>query len=435
MPKFKIRQIDSVQFDNGIGFPVAFSHPGDDNTKVMRHKGAIAIGSLTQDPYPSNPLDDGYLGEIVYREHGTKKFESAFDLRYGEPDYEGFRADARESLLEASLGGPEFDPEFEPSEEALEKEEERLWAAARKAGEVGDRWAVVLSHNGSTGEWTVAADSKTPLYSQYEGDGVWLPCDYIRKEIEALPEAERDARAILFAESACEVYSQYCTGDVWDICVEVFSPVGEDVDVESRSIGGHYGHSHAEDSLDCLMVEQLSDVEFPSPGEWVGHIRAVCKWLGRVSEDEFDKEVLDHIQEHEPFGATDFDPTAEHIAARTAAALKEAEFESVEAYREAIALLPVDDTTKGYVTELFERALQGEQMLAHIAFQQSQKEEQQPSASAPLVFQVTQGHIEHSPMSLQQEDLGKWCFVVQGGYQCFDAQEQAEDAAREVFKK
>lgn len=55
------------------------------------------------------------------------------------------------------------------------------------------------------------------------------------------------------------------------------------------------------------------------------------------------------------------------------------------------------------------------------------------SHSTPQIFQLEQDDIDRSS-TLEQSDLGKWCYVVQGYIQgFFDTQDEAKESRDAVF--
>lgn len=93
--------------------------------------------------------------------------------------------------------------------------------------------------------------------------GLWIPDKYLIEEAEKFDEKERRAKMEEWAKQACELYTQWCNGEVYGVIVKAYKAKyheeGElydseedyryDEEVFDESVFGIYGYEHAEEEI------------------------------------------------------------------------------------------------------------------------------------------------------------------------------------------
>lgn len=102
--------------------------------------------------------------------------------------------------------------------------------------------------------------------------GVWLPDAELLKYLPEIPVEEHPAKLLEWAKQACEVYTQWCNGEIYWYQMEVFEVLrDEDGDVEDyqeyedpleeNSCGGLYGHDTVEEEINGVVAWVLQSAE------------------------------------------------------------------------------------------------------------------------------------------------------------------------------
>ena len=79
-------------------------------------------------------------------------------------------------------------------------------------------------------------------------ESVWVPDKYLREELEKIADPkERRAKAVKYAEQACEEYTAWSNGDCHGVVIQVHELDG--ALVESDECWGYIGYEHAEETL------------------------------------------------------------------------------------------------------------------------------------------------------------------------------------------
>jgi len=116
----------------------------------------------------------------------------------------------------------------------------------------GDPYARVLACYDHSGQhWSLSGRGMQCRWDTSNQAGVWVPDDCLRKEIESLPEAERDAAATKFCEQFLGVYNDVINGNVFGIVVEWFDSDGKLYG--NNHCWGHIGSKWAEEALKELF--------------------------------------------------------------------------------------------------------------------------------------------------------------------------------------
>lgn len=105
--------------------------------------------------------------------------------------------------------------------------------------------------------------------------GIWVPDKYLLEEAEKLGKDERRDKMVEWASQACEVYTQWCNGDVYGVVVEAYKvrhtddgllfdeelDYRHDVPVCESSCWGFFGYDHAEEELKEYKGYALKELE------------------------------------------------------------------------------------------------------------------------------------------------------------------------------
>lgn len=111
---------------------------------------------------------------------------------------------------------------------------------------VGDSYAVMLNYR-DHGNYGADASVSTPSSSISQqgwssldkSDGVWLPDDHLRKELEKLPYHEAMQRALQCAEHATQLFSSWANGEVYRYDIKAYE-LAFDEDGEPITDKDHY---------------------------------------------------------------------------------------------------------------------------------------------------------------------------------------------------
>lgn len=152
----------------------------------------------------------------------------------------------------------------DPDERAKE-----LWQAAIDAGELGNKYVVMLDvydHSGVS--WTVTGGGMSCQWDTSQGAGVWVPGKDCIEQIEsqfATPE-ERWNEAVRMAKGACETYTAWANGWGYGAIVQEYEwkpdtsegaleDDGEWEQLDSEDAWGLYGYDDAKSELKGMMTQ------------------------------------------------------------------------------------------------------------------------------------------------------------------------------------
>jgi hypothetical protein len=145
-------------------------------------------------------------------------------------DYHRWTGIARAHVID---GEGELHPIRDWEDRALE-----LWHEGRKAGTIGNPYAVSLDVYDHSGRWYAVSHSrKASMFPDQEwdvahGGGVWVPDKCLVDELESYPVEERRAKAREFAAQACEEYTAWSNGDCWGYVTQTFTRTDAEGDWE-----------------------------------------------------------------------------------------------------------------------------------------------------------------------------------------------------------
>lgn len=140
--------------------------------------------------------------------------------------------------------------------------------------------AVPLSYfEHSSCVWGLAEDLKKMPGVEFTFDGVefagvWIPDASCLEELKKLEGQRRKDEARKMAKQACEVYTQYCNGEIYQYCVDIYNvkffdgePSAEKEDyrrdepVLRDSCGEFFGRDHLEEQVKEVVVEFFKELE------------------------------------------------------------------------------------------------------------------------------------------------------------------------------
>jgi hypothetical protein len=126
--------------------------------------------------------------------------------------------------------------------------------------------------------WHISDEIPVGTAGDYRWDGnncagVWLPDKYLLEEAKGKKGEERKALMKKWAKEACEVYTQFCNGDVYDAIVKIYKARFDDETlldevsdyesaepIEDDCCGGYYGDEAVKDYFHDNCVWFLNDL-------------------------------------------------------------------------------------------------------------------------------------------------------------------------------
>lgn len=132
--------------------------------------------------------------------------------------------------------------------ELMEKVLEEMWS--EPGFFPGDPDAQLLSCYSHSGEyWSLSGHGMQCRWDTSNSAGVWVPDEYLRKELDADEKAGKDrkAQARLYCQQFLDMYNEINSGQVFGVVVEWFDDSG--TATENDACWGFVGSDHAEESL------------------------------------------------------------------------------------------------------------------------------------------------------------------------------------------
>jgi hypothetical protein len=123
---------------------------------------------------------------------------------------------------------------------------EKMWSEpAYFPGNPDAQLLSVYSHGGE--HWSLAGGGMQCRWDTNNSAGVWIPDEFMSKELAALPENERSEKARAYCQSFLDSYNDIISGQVFGCVTQVYEEDGTKIGDESR--WGFVGSDHAEESL------------------------------------------------------------------------------------------------------------------------------------------------------------------------------------------
>lgn len=159
--------------------------------------------------------DEQFVHDALYQD--TNEYANWENVAY---------ADDMRDVLEQMFGEPEFFP--------------------------GDIDAVLLDrYEHGLCSYSVSGGGMQCRWDTSRGEAVWIPNEYLRSELEKIADpSERYKQAEKYAQQACDVYTDWCNGNIYGVCVDVFYKGELHTD---DACWGYIGSDHAEESLTDQM--------------------------------------------------------------------------------------------------------------------------------------------------------------------------------------
>jgi hypothetical protein len=132
---------------------------------------------------------------------------------------------------------------------------DEAWQLARRSGQVGDPYAVMLDcYEHGCQVWSVTGSGPQCLFDTARGAGVWVPDQFLREELDSIKTNEgidmARSKAVEFARQALGSYNAWLAGDCYGVAVDVFSTEGDRLKlVDESAVWGYVGREWAESAL------------------------------------------------------------------------------------------------------------------------------------------------------------------------------------------
>jgi uncharacterized protein YbaR (Trm112 family) len=174
--------------------------------KAIKEKG-FEIRYLTYDNNPENPFEFSEGNGIFYhwKERGREELEKYCELL-------GYDPETREQTGKEN-----------PDAVRIDKYE----------------------HSGIT--YSVAGEGRNCRWDTSSTWAVWYPDNCLLDELKGLKGKTRRNKCIEYARQACELFNQWCNGEVYCIVKETFNQNKEQIDHDI--VGGFFGRDYAEQAL------------------------------------------------------------------------------------------------------------------------------------------------------------------------------------------
>lgn len=310
-------------------FMLSYTPIDESHLRIVRRGNKVVIGYWCVDECPGNPLEDmdGY-GHIYKADDDRSDFQDALGIdQYGGIDISDLGDEPKDEAiwraaqqLHARRYSGHIPHSFEwagsglwnacftvsqgtPFEELItyqfmtcsinfkdyvvmhgnalevgdyEPIEAEMWLRDRKAGVLGEKWAVLLRWCGEDlivkCKWE---DIKIDEYDSARLAAVWVPCEDLTEDIEKgmTGKAGWD-RALELAKESAEIWSLWRNGYVYTADADVFTLVQQSEDPDEdwarwsnddtpESCGGIYGSDGVEETIQDMMEEALASLDKP----------------------------------------------------------------------------------------------------------------------------------------------------------------------------
>jgi len=247
-----------------------FEIAGDEYRAAKLPDGGVLVVYLAYDDEPSFVLDDDGTGKIISssRRNGDRReYYEALGLdRDGDIPDEYFSEQEHPALeriwnrcdrLKAQVQQGDLTETLRLEKVAYDQSAEwgkKQWEKDRKAGKIGNRFAVLLDvYSHGNEHWSVAADGQYYPDEQWDvgrSAGVWVPDKSLEETLTGIakhsyPRAMKQAAE--YARQYCELYNDASSGAVFGLIVDTFDSEG--TRVETDSCWGYAGWKYARQEM------------------------------------------------------------------------------------------------------------------------------------------------------------------------------------------
>ena len=124
----------------------------------------------------------------------------------------------------------------------------------------GDPYAQLLAcYEHGSQHWSLSGQGMQCRWDTSNKAGVWVPDEYLRKEIESYPEAQRKDKAREFCKQFLETHNDIINGNVYVCVVEVFDEDGKQLSEDSCwGFVGDYAEQALQDEFFKPTCERLT---------------------------------------------------------------------------------------------------------------------------------------------------------------------------------